>query len=148
MASGPGQQVAFDFATFRHHFAPDELHGGFEVVEPEVFGGIHVEHVPHHRGLRAQRDERVRQQGRVGRTQTVPGHQHRLRAVHLVENSQRRTDVSHALQSASIFVHATKTTPVSRIDFQYGDFCHVAGLSLQSEHATLKQTSVSVFLSN
>lgn len=97
MATRTRQQVALDLTSFRHHLSPDELHGGLEVVKSEVFGGVHVGYVPHHRSLRAQRDERVRQQGRVGRTQTVPWHQHGFRSVHLVQNTQKRSDVTHAL---------------------------------------------------
>lgn len=97
MTARPGQQVALHLASFQHHLSPDELHCGLEVVKSEVFGGVHIEHVPHHRSFRAQRDERVWQQGRVGRTQTVPGHQHGLRAVYLVQNTQRRSYVTHAL---------------------------------------------------
>jgi len=130
VAAGPGQQVALHLAPSRDHFPPDELHGGFEVVEPKIFGGVHVEHVPHHRGLRAQRDERVRQKGRVRRAQTMSGHQHCFWTGHFVQNPQRRTDVTHALQGAPVFVQTAVTTPVSRANLEYRDFSHVAGLSL------------------
>lgn len=138
MTAGPRQQVAFDFATSRHDFPPDKLHGGLEVMEPEVLGGVHAEHVPHHRGLWAQRDERVRQERVVGRTQTVSGHQHGLGAVHLVQNAERRASVAHALQRTSVVVQTAVAVSVPRGDFHYRHFGNVARLSFQSEHATWK----------
>lgn len=138
MTAGSSQQVAFNLTPFRHHFFPDELHGGLEVMEPEVLGGVHAEHLPHHRRLGAERDERVRQQRPVCRAQTVPGHQHRFRAGHLVQHAQRRTDVAHALQRAPVVVHSAVAAPVTRFDGVHRDLGHVAGLAFQSEHATLR----------
>lgn len=138
MTAGSGQQVAFNLAPFRDHFLSDKLHGGLEVMEPKVLGSVHAKHLPHHRRLGAERDERVRQQRPVCRAQTVPGHQHRLRASHLVQHAQRGTDIAHALQRASVVVHAAVAAPVARVDGVHRDLGHVAGLAFQSEHATLR----------
>lgn len=138
MTAGSGQQIAFNLASFRDHFLPDELHGGLKVMEPEVLGGVHTEYLPHHRRLGAERDERVRQQRAVCRAQTVPGHQHRLRAGHLVQHAQRRTDVAHALQRAPVVVHAAVAAPIARVDGVHCDLGHVTGLTFQSKHATLR----------